>query len=139
MSINKIFLIFLLFNLSFSEEPPTAYDELVCGKKNPKKEEDCTEYGTGSGMVCCFISDVNKTNRKCRLVPDDIARGKGISGYNTFPDYSKSLPMRLATARYPHHCVRSFSLSAGNSPHAISGHFHSLQCHYRNWLPHTCS
>ena len=89
MSINKIFLIFLLFNLSFSQEPPTAYDELVCGKKNPKKEEDCTEYGTGSGMVCCFISDENKKNRKCRLVPDDIARGKGISGYNTFPDYSK--------------------------------------------------
>ena len=84
MSINKIILFLALINLYLSAEPPTTYEELECGKKSPKDEKDCSDYGTGSGMVCCWISDKNKQNAKCRLVPDDIARASGISPSATF-------------------------------------------------------
>ena len=84
MSINKIFLFSLLIQLVFLEEPPTTYDQLTCGKNSPKKPSDCTKYGTGSQMVCCWISDVNKNNGKCRLVPDQTARDHGINGDQKF-------------------------------------------------------
>ena len=84
MSINKIILILALFNLYLSAEPPTKYDDLKCGKDNPKDEDDCTDYGTGSGMVCCWISKPDKKNGICRLVPDDIARASEISPSHTF-------------------------------------------------------
>ena len=84
MSINKIILVSLFVKLF--AEPPIIYDELSCGKSSPKKPKDCTKYGTGSGMVCCWISDVAKNNGICRLVPDDTAREQGISGENTFSE-----------------------------------------------------
>ena len=83
----NVFILFLaLFNLSISADtPPTTYNDLTCGEENsPEDPEDCTKYGTGSGMVCCWISDVAKTKGKCRLVPDDTARDQGIAGEKTF-------------------------------------------------------
>ena len=84
MSINKIILLSLLLKLFIAQEPPSVYNELTCGKDDPEEPEDCTKYGTGSGMVCCWISDVAKTKGICRLVPDDTARDQGIAGYKTF-------------------------------------------------------
>ena len=85
MSIIKLILFSLLANILIAEDPPNVYDELKCGKEDsPKKEKDCTKYGTGSGMVCCWISDESKSNGKCRLVPNDLARDSGIRGTFTF-------------------------------------------------------
>ena len=84
MSINKIILLSLFVILIADDEPPTIYDELTCGKDNPKKPKDCYKYGTGSGMVCCWISDEALSNGKCRLVPDNTAREQGISPEHTF-------------------------------------------------------
>ena len=84
MSINKIILLSLLLKLLIAQDPPTTYDELSCGDDEPEEPSDCTDYGTGSGMVCCWISDVGKTKGKCRLVPDDTARDQGISPENIF-------------------------------------------------------
>ncbi len=88
MSINKIILISLLINLFIAQDSsqnhPDYYDELYCGKKNPKKVKDCTKYGTGSGMVCCWIGKDENTNGKCRLIPDETARQHGISGNKKF-------------------------------------------------------
>ena len=84
MSINKIILLSLLLKLFIAEEPPSVYDELTCGKDDPEEPEDCTKYGTGSGMVCCWISDESKSNGKCRLVPNELARDSGIRGTFTF-------------------------------------------------------
>ena len=90
MSINKIFLILLLINLSISQEPPTIYDELTCGEEKPEEKEDCSDYGTGSGMVCCWIASTkNAKNGKCRLVPDSTARDKGIHPEHFFETYTK--------------------------------------------------
>ena len=62
MSIIKLILFSLLANILIAEDPPNVYDELKCGKEDsPKKEKDCTKYGTGSGMVCCWISDESKS------------------------------------------------------------------------------
>ena len=90
-SINKLILISILVKLFIAEEPPTIYDELECGKKDPTKPKDCTKYGTGSGMVCCWISDSNKKNGKCRLVPDQTARDQGISGTKEFDDAATNI------------------------------------------------
>ena len=87
MSINKIILFCLLINIFISDDAsthPDYYDELYCGKKNPKKPKHCTKYGTGSGMVCCWIGKDENTNGKCRLVPDETARQHNISGVKTF-------------------------------------------------------
>ena len=88
MSINKIFFLSLLVKLFAQDEPPTIYDDLICGKETPKKPKDCTKYGTGSGMVCCWISDVSKTNGICRLVPESTAEAAKIDGEYTFEAYS---------------------------------------------------
>lgn len=88
--INKLFLILILFNLSLTQgadktSPPQYYEELLCGKENsPKKPKDCTKYGTGSGFVCCWISDSSSSGGKCRSVPDNVAREYGISGNKEF-------------------------------------------------------
>jgi hypothetical protein len=79
----------LLINIFIAQEtekdPPTIFDQLKCGEEdNPKNEKDCTKYGTGSGMVCCFISSESKQNAKCRLVPNDLARERNIRGSYTF-------------------------------------------------------
>ena len=84
MSINKIILLSLLLKFIIAQEPPTTYDELSCGDDEPEEPSDCTDYGTGSGMVCCWISDVDRKKGKCRLVPDDTARDQGIAGQKTF-------------------------------------------------------
>ena len=88
MSINKIILLSLLLKLLIAQDPPTTYDELSCGDDEPEEPSDCTDYGTGSGMVCCWISNEAKTKGICRLVPDDTARDQGISGEKTFSSYS---------------------------------------------------
>ena len=85
--LNKLLLFLILFNLSISEDqsPPPTHNELTCGKEDsPKKPKDCTEYGTGSGFVCCWISDSPNSNGRCRLVPDSVAREHGIKGTKTF-------------------------------------------------------
>ena len=87
--LNKLILLLVLFNLSISTDPspPTYYNELTCGEENsPDDPEDCTDYGTGSGMVCCWISDSKNSKGKCRLVPDDTAREHGISGIKIYTD-----------------------------------------------------
>ena len=89
MSIIKLILFSLLFNLFISEEstktPPKIYDELKCGEEDsPEDEEDCTKYGTGSDMVCCYISTTDKKQARCRLVPNNIARDQNIRGKQTF-------------------------------------------------------
>ena len=95
MSINKLLLFSLLFNLFYAVEnvltPPDIYDALKCGEEdNPEDEKDCTKYGTGSGMVCCYISPLNKKDGKCRLVPDNLARERNIKGSQTFPTYTQT-------------------------------------------------
>ena len=83
----NVFILFLaLFNLSISADtPPTTYNDLTCGEENsPEDPEDCTKYGTGSGMVCCWISASKNSKGKCRLVPDSTAREHGISGTKTY-------------------------------------------------------
>ena len=93
MSIIKFILFSLLINLFIAEDgnnatPPEIVEELKCGEEDsPEDEKDCTKYGTGSGMVCCYISTLDKKNAKCRLVPNNIARERGIRGSNTFPGY----------------------------------------------------
>ena len=84
--LNKLILLLALFNLSISADtPPAIHDELTCGEENsPEDPEDCTKYGTGSGMVCCWISDSKNSKGRCRLVPDSTAREHGISGTKTY-------------------------------------------------------
>ena len=94
MSINKLLLFSLLFNLFYAVEnvltPPDIYDALKCGEEDsPEDEKDCTKYGTGSGMVCCYISTLDKKNARCRLVPDNLARERNIKGSQTFPTYTE--------------------------------------------------
>ena len=86
--LNKLILLLVLFNLSISaddQNPPEIHPELTCGEEDsPKEPEDCTDYGTGSGMVCCWISASRNSKGICRLVPDTTAREHGISGIKTY-------------------------------------------------------
>ena len=84
MSIIKYILISILINIYLSQEenkenevPPYFYSELTCGKSidgKPKKYKDCTKYGTGSGMLCCWVADDEGENQsgECYLLPEDL-------------------------------------------------------------------
>ena len=92
---NLIILIFLI-TLSFifskyfesEKEAPingTDYPDIQCGKKEPKKEKDCTKYGTDSGMLCCWVSDSKgSTKGQCTLLSTHKADEKEIDGETYF-------------------------------------------------------
>ena len=86
MSINKLFLISILINICLLQEPPEIIATLTCGKEYPQKEEDCTKYGTGSGMLCCWISETETGTGECYLIPQDLAEEAGIKGEKYFQD-----------------------------------------------------
>ena len=72
------------------DDPPVLgvdYPGISCGKKNPKKESDCTKYGTDSEMLCCYIEVGDK--KYCTLFYDDKAREIEISPENNFNDKSR--------------------------------------------------
>ena len=72
------------------DDPPVLgvdYPGISCGKKNPKKESDCTKYGTDSEMLCCYIEVGDK--KYCTLFYDEKARKIGISPENNFNDKSR--------------------------------------------------
>ena len=77
MSFNKLLLISLLINIYLSDNPTTApniISELTCGKDSPTEKEDCTKYGTGSGMLCCWVAESkNSPKGKCYLLPQSLA------------------------------------------------------------------
>ena len=86
MSINKFLLIISLIVISICDEtqtPPTIVSDLTCGKSSPKKEKDCTKYGTGSGMLCCWVKK-SGDGGKCFLIPESKADEAGIDGAKTF-------------------------------------------------------
>ena len=88
MSINKIIFLLLIY-LYLAEEdhqtPPTTIQDLTCGKNRAKKEKDCTKYGTGSGMLCCWVAKAKSDKSgKCYLLPESLANSKGIDGSKEF-------------------------------------------------------
>ena len=88
MSINKILLFLSLIYLNLADNEDTAPDfvsELTCGKSHPKSEKDCTKYGTGSGMLCCWVAKAKSDKSgKCYLLPESLANSKGIDGSKEF-------------------------------------------------------
>ena len=67
-------------NKNDNQDPPKLgidYPGIECGKKNPKKDTDCTKYGTDSGMLCCFVDFSNGNNSNntkiCTLLYDEKA------------------------------------------------------------------
>ena len=98
MSINKIILLASLFVICMNQnvektKAPDIIPELTCGKKSPKKEKHCTKYGTGSEMLCCWVSSSkDSSNGACYLLPYSKADEFGIDGEKTFenePDNNK--------------------------------------------------
>ena len=87
-SFNKLLLLSILINIYLSESNhPNIIPELTCGKDSPKKEKDCTKYGTGSGMLCCWVADNKESsNGKCYLLPQTLAESDTykINGIQTF-------------------------------------------------------
>lgn len=53
---------------------------LSCGKKDPKKEKDCSKYGTDSDFVCCYIEKKSDGSKECKLASYDSAKAFGIKG-----------------------------------------------------------
>ena len=95
MSFNNLLLFSLLINIYLSDIPatsPNIIPELTCGKDSPKKEEDCTKYGTGSRMLCCWVAEnINSKNGKCYLLPQTLAESEtynidGEQEFMTSPD-----------------------------------------------------
>ena len=72
------------FNQTVSLAPKYISD-LTCGKENPKKEKDCTEYGTGSGLLCCWVAEsVGASEGTCYLLPESKADASNIDGCAEF-------------------------------------------------------
>ena len=85
MSIKNYFLILLLFGISINQDYPKYVDSLTCGKDKPEEETDCTKYGTGSGLLCCWIADSkDSTSGKCYLLSETQAEKHGINGEKVF-------------------------------------------------------
>jgi hypothetical protein len=52
-----------------------------------KNEKDCMKYGTGSGMLCCWVALNDKTkDGSCYLIPETIAiaDAKKLNGIKNF-------------------------------------------------------
>ena len=63
--------------------PLGHHPNIECGKKNPKKNTDCTKYGTDSGFCCCFVLDSFTQKKNCTLLSIKVAEGineEGIKG-----------------------------------------------------------
>ena len=90
---NLIILSIILFmnitNVNLQGRAPQLnvdYPGIPCGKELPKKEKDCTKYGTDSGMLCCYVLDKNKTRRRCELMNENTAVSFSIKPENNFTD-----------------------------------------------------
>ena len=87
-----IFLIILNFILSKFQQSNlqapingTDFPGIKCGRDQPKKKKHCTEYGTDSGMLCCWISDSEDSqNGQCTLLSVHKAEEKEIDGDTLF-------------------------------------------------------
>ena len=73
-------------------EKGVDYPNISCGKPNPKKEKDCTKYGTDSGMLCCWVSQSKDSSEgKCTLLSLNTAKDKfSINGAKEFIDENKN-------------------------------------------------
>ena len=66
---------------------PFTNTGLTCGKENPKKQSDCTKYGTDSGMYCCWVAqNENDEKGKCHLISLKKIERSGIDGCAQFTD-----------------------------------------------------
>ena len=66
---------------------PFTNTNLTCGKDKPKKQTDCTKYGTDSGMYCCWVAkDENDEKGKCYLISLAKIERSGIDGCAQFSD-----------------------------------------------------
>ena len=86
----QIILLIIIFfmNIIKSDGKPREgddYPNITCGKKNPKKEADCTKYGTDSDMLCCYV-EKDKDNHFCTLLYINRAVELGIKDKQTFED-----------------------------------------------------
>ena len=92
--INYFLILFLMINLAVTADTlpvnGTDYPNISCGKPKPKKEKDCTKYGTDSGMLCCWVSQSKDSSEgKCTLLSLNTAEGKfKINGFKDFTDES---------------------------------------------------
>ena len=69
-------------------EGPVTKTNLTCGKKNPKKQSDCTKYGTDSGMYCCWVAiNEDDDNGSCHLISGTKIERIKIDGCAQFKDY----------------------------------------------------
>ena len=83
-----ILLIIFSFMNIIDNKPPQVnidYPNITCGKKNPKKEADCTKYGTDSDMLCCYVKRENAIPF-CTLLYINRAEYFLIEGKKTFDD-----------------------------------------------------
>ena len=83
-----LLIIFSFMNIIKAEDKPEVnkhYPNITCGKKNPKKEADCTKYGTDSDMLCCYV-EKDKDNHFCTLLYINRAVELGIKDKKTYED-----------------------------------------------------
>ena len=84
-----IFIIYLGVRGDNGPQEGIHYPNITCGKKNPKKEKDCTKYGTDSGMLCCWVAKTKESNEgQCTLLSEKTAEGKPfeLNDFKQFDD-----------------------------------------------------
>ena len=84
-----IFIVYLGVRGDNGPQPIEDYPNITCGKKNPKKEKDCTKYGTDSGMLCCWVAKTKDSNEgKCTLLSQKIAEDQKfqLNDFKQFDD-----------------------------------------------------
>ena len=93
----QIIFLIIIFNIvnvikSQGDSPQlgTDYPGIKCGKDKPKKEADCTKYGTDSDMLCCYVENLNDGSKRCTLFYKKRAEdGFGIDPENSFSNGEK--------------------------------------------------
>jgi hypothetical protein len=81
-SSKKILFLLLIFSNLFIN-----LNCLSCGKSEPKKDKDCTKYGTDSGFLCCSVR--NDDGIECQLRTFKWAENNNIKGTFTFDNGTK--------------------------------------------------
>ena len=66
---------------------PFTHTGLTCGKSHPVTQKDCTQFGTDSGMYCCWVAlDENDEKGQCHLISGKKIERNHIDGCAQFID-----------------------------------------------------
>ena len=68
-----------IFSLTFTQNIPTTFS---CQSTTPNQASDCLAQPTNTGNICCFISSIQSSDKKCISIASSFLNGQESYFYN---------------------------------------------------------